>query len=37
MTSFRRQLTSLVGTIATEERANQVVKPLMHSPGLDGN
>ena len=29
MTSFRRQLALLVGTIATEESANRVVKPMM--------
>ena len=36
MTSFRRQLALLVGTIATEEPANRVVKPMMDPFGPGG-
>ena len=36
MTSFRRQLASLVGTIATEGPANQVVNPMMDPLGPGG-
>ena len=36
MTSFRRQLALLVRTIATEEPANRVVKPMMDPLGPGG-
>ena len=36
MTSFRRQLALLAGTIATEEPANRVVKPMMDPFGPGG-
>lgn len=36
MTSFRRQLALLVGTIATEVPANRVVKPMMDPFGPGG-
>ena len=36
MTSFRRQLALLAGTIATEGPTNRVVKPMKDPLGPDG-